>query len=302
MFRIPHLLIALCAVAAAPALAELDSRQIRMLESLPTPQAVIAAAPKQEDPIATSEMQRMALGFFSELAEKIAPKRSMEEALKYVGPYNGASQDLYNAEIKSLMGKRTGEAARKAAEQKLFELMLTVNSSQEERISIVRNLSQSLLTGETREFALDLLAAHLLERRRQAPANWLEAYAARLPDPLFGYAMRILSLPRTVWIGVLAVWLVLGIAMRTTPFQLVPGDQWLLQRGRKRRAMAQSSGIVADVQVIGRGQSFAHDQVLRNQIVGSKCSAASSGPRFSAVTRMHISSASNLAYSTVISK
>ena len=45
-----------------------------------------------------------------------------------------------------------------------------------------------------------------------------------------------------------------------------------------------------------------HDQVLRNQRVGSRCSVAASGPRLAAVTRIRMSFGDDLAYSTKTSK
>ncbi len=52
----------------------------------------------------------------------------------------------------------------------------------------------------------------------------------------------------------------------------------------------------------GTRSSPAHDQVWRNHKVGNRCSAASSGPRLWAVTRISTSSGPALAYSTTTSK
>src|SRR5438445_12578883 len=58
--------------------------------------------------------------------------------------------------------------------------------------------------------------------------------------------------------------------------------------------------------MLGRGHDPSwvapHDQVLRNQNVGSRCSVSALGPRLATPIRISISLGEDLAYSTVTSK
>ena len=83
-----------------------------------------------------------------------------------------------------------------------------------------------------------------------------------------------------------------------------------MRAATRSRAAFELKGVVSPLTVMrirSRDLSFGCSlrpqlQVLRNQIVGSRVKLAGSGPLFTTVTRMKISSKSRFAYSTKRSK
>lgn len=91
------------------------------------------------------------------------------------------------------------------------------------------------------------LAAVLLAFSQEAFS--LSAWIADAPPPLLHAYDRVRAIPDAIWIALLLVWLILGIAFRATPFRLLPDDPWTLQSGRGRRRIAHSVGSIAEVRV-----------------------------------------------------
>ncbi len=100
----------------------------------------------------------------------------------------------------------------------------------------------------------------------------------------------------------------LGRAVEPARVGLVLAEQQLVRRRRcsQRIGVTQSFSVSTDpsgrARSTGRAVPGFHDQVLRAQSCGSTCSRAASGPRFSTVIRIRMSSGAALAYSTVTSK
>jgi hypothetical protein len=111
----------------------------------------------------------------------------------------------------------------------------------------IREQFANSLSGELREFALDWHDTQISRANEPDSVKEARRWVAELPAPWRGVVSPIISLPNYLWIALLMVWLVYGLARRTGPFRLIPEDAWVLQRARKKLRMEHAHVIVTSV-------------------------------------------------------
>lgn len=220
---------------AAASAAELTDEQVRLIQALPPVSKIEAALPKRADPGEAAVDRMMVLQQFSEMAASIAPGLRDRELKAKVNQYHAA------------LVAGLPDAERALNGRKAHELSARMYSDLRDGWKVMRGVYERTLDGELRRYALDYFERQIHVYTRQEPTNPVEAYVAGLPEPWRTRAEKVLSVPGAVWLALLLIWLVFGIATRTVPFRLSPQDPWMLQRGRKLRPMRFEQVLVEDV-------------------------------------------------------
>ncbi len=246
LFRPLAMTVAFTLPLAAVAAAELTDEQVRLIQALPPVAKIEAALPKRSDPGEAAVDRMMVLQQFSEMAASIAPGLRDPELKKQVNQYHAA------------LVAGLPEAERALQGRQAHELSARMYSDLREGWQVMRGVYEKTLDGALRAYALDYFGRQVNVYTRQEPTNPVEAYVAELPEPWRSRAETVLAVPGAVWIALLIVWLVFGVATRTVPFRLSPQDPWKLQRGRELRPMRFEQVLVEDVKDLVRETPHYH--------------------------------------------
>ncbi len=268
LFRPLAMILAFTLPLAAAAAAELTDEQVRLIQALPPVSKIEAALPKRADPGEAAVDRMMVLQQFSEMAASIAPGLRDPALKTQVNQYHAA------------LVAGLPEAERALNGRKAHELSARMYSDLRDGWKVMRGVYEKTLDGDLREYALDYFERQIHVYTRQDPTNPVEAYVAELPEPWRTRAEKVLAVPGAVWIALLVVWLVLGIATRTVPFRLSPQNPWMLQRGRKLRPMRPEQVIVEEVKEMVRVTPHVH---IPRDAQGNR-----TGPDQVSETRTHI--------------
>ncbi len=246
LFRPVAMILAFTLPLAAMAAAELTDEQVRLIQALPPVSKIEAALPKRSDPAETAVDRMMVLQQFSEMAASIAPGLRDRELKAKVNQYHAA------------LVAGLPEAERLLNGRNADELSARMYSDLRDGWKVMRGVYERTLEGDLRKYALDYFDRQIHVYTRREPANPVESYVAELPEPWRTAAEKVLAVPGAVWIALLVLWLVLGIARRTAPFRLLPENPWTLQRGGKLRSMTFQQVLVEDVKEMVRVTPWIH--------------------------------------------
>lgn len=246
MFRMFCSALALLALlsGAGPAHAQLTDEQAVLIRQLPPPERVLAAIPPRKDPVENEVLRIGMLMEFNSLAQSLASSRMPRDLVDAADQYYAAQAQMREALLQQL-GAGNDPEARQAAERRIIDVGESMFSSPRAVYKLRRQLFGDVLQGDLREYAL---AWHDKDPdARTAVSYFTPQWVRALPDPLIPVVDVMFNLPRAFWIALLAAWIALGIALRTSPFHLAPEDVWTLQRGRQRLPMQHRVSTVVDV-------------------------------------------------------
>lgn len=253
---------------AAAAAAELTDEQVRLIQALPPVSKIEAVLPKRPDRAEAVVERIMVLQQFGEMAASIAPGLRDPALREKVNQYPAAVR----AGIPEMERALNGRNAHEVAERLYPDIRDGWKS--------MRGVYERALDGELRKYALGYLDRQIHINSRHEPTNPVDAFVAELPEPWRTPAEKVLAVPGAVWLALLVVWLVLGIAFRTVPFRLLPEDPWKLQRGRKVRPMRFEQVLVEDVKEMER--------VTQHVVIPKDAQGNRAGPDQVSHTRTHV--------------
>jgi hypothetical protein len=228
----------------------LTDTQRRLINALPTVEQVVTAVPTREDPMQTAVAQVQALGHISNMAESIVtPTPQTSDEIQSLGLYrfHAARVQRQDAVLAKLGGR--SESGFGPNEQKLRELVESLDTSPEYFYSTRAELFETVLDGELREYAMNWHYQNGGNSVPLRPTAALKRWATRLPPGPRQLVEIVAAVPKAIWIALLVAWVVWGVRYRTTPFGLDPNDPFVLLRGRQKRRMAYHIGRMLSVDV-----------------------------------------------------
>lgn len=205
----------------------------RLIRQLPPPDRVLAAIPPRADARETEVLRLGVLQEFSRLAQSLGRQSLPRELEQNINQYWQAASQM---QAQMLGGTWS--------QQQITAVGETVFSSPKAAYQFRRKMFADVLEGDLRAYALDWHDSQLDVRAAlgRLPPAWLSG----LPPEVHGMLDKFYA-QSTLWFALLICWVVLGIALGTTPFHLLPDDPWTLQRGRRRRRMKYRVGTVVEV-------------------------------------------------------
>jgi hypothetical protein len=255
----------LLTLLAFPAFAEVAVDRDKLIRQLPPPDRVVAAIPPAGDARETAVLRLGMMQEFSRMAQSLARPSLPRDLEAKVNQYWQAASQM-QAQM-----QRDG-----FTQQQIMTIGETLFDSPKAAYQARRKLFANALDGELRTYALDWHDSQLDVRAALGtlPPDWLSG----LPPEMLAILDKFYA-QSALWFTVLVAWILLGLALGTTPFHLLPDDTWTLQRGRRRRHMAHRVGTVVEVRESIEEQRTVHRPVDQH--------GAPSGPDQVSVTRYH---------------
>jgi hypothetical protein len=254
----------LLTLLAFPAFAEVADGD-RLISQLPPPDRVLAAIPPRDDARETAVLRLGMLQEFSRMAQSLGRQSLPRDLEQSINQYWQAALQM---QAQMLAGEWS--------QQQITAVGETVFPSPKAAYQFRRKMFSEVLDGDLRAYALgwhdsqpDVRAA-----LGTLPPEWL----SELPPELRAVLDKFYA-QSTLWFALLITWLVVGIALGTTPFHLLPDDPWTLQRGRRRRRMEHRVGTVMEVR-----EAIEEQRSVRRPVDQH---GAPTGPDQVSITRFH---------------